>query len=129
MLFAFGLLREGEGDHVETLLLACGGGVVVAEARWILQFMPLDSYPAGLVLLLSFVKTSWALLLVFALVYGLIAVSILDSVLMWRRTRKKLEAQHGPPQKGEAFYAIMRAFQMRRTRMPQPQVARGEAPA
>ncbi|MEO6997667.1 MAG: DUF3043 domain-containing protein, partial [Terracoccus sp.] len=34
-----------------------------------------------LVLLLSFVKTSWALLLVFALVYGLIAVSILDSFL------------------------------------------------
>ncbi|OFE16351.1 hypothetical protein BA895_19465 [Humibacillus sp. DSM 29435] len=81
-----------------------------------------------LVLLLSFVKTSWALLLVFALVYGLIAVSILDSVLMWRRTRKKLEAKLGPPQKGEAFYAIMRAFQMRRTRMPKPQVARGEAP-
>ncbi|MDN5767879.1 MAG: DUF3043 domain-containing protein [Humibacillus sp.] len=81
-----------------------------------------------LVLLLSFVKTSWALLLVFALVYGLIAISIIDSFLMWRRTRKKLEAKFGPPQKGEGFYAIMRAFQMRRTRMPKPQVARGEAP-
>ena len=54
VLLAFGLLREGEIDHVETLLLACVVGVVVAEARWILQFMPLDSYPAGLALLLSF---------------------------------------------------------------------------
>ena len=35
----------------------------------------------------------------------------------------------GRPEKGDAWYAIMRAFQMRRTRMPKPQVARGEHPA
>lgn len=81
-----------------------------------------------LVLLLSFVKTSWAMLAVFVLVYGLIIVSVLDAVLMWRRTKKKMADQFGPPEKGEAFYAIMRAFQMRRTRMPKPQIARGEAP-
>lgn len=82
-----------------------------------------------LVLLLSFVRTSWALLAVFVLVYGLILVAVLDAVLMWRRTRKKIEARHGSAQKGDAFYAIMRAFQMRRTRMPKPQVARGQHPA
>ena len=78
-----------------------------------------------LVLLLSFVRTSWALLSVFILVYGLIIVS----VLMWRRTKKRLDGSRlGEPQRGEAMYAIMRAFQMRRTRMPKPKVARGERP-
>lgn len=82
-----------------------------------------------LVLLLSFVRTSWALLSVFILVYGLIIVSVLDAVLMWRRTKKRLDGSRlGEPQRGEAMYAIMRAFQMRRTRMPKPKVARGERP-
>lgn len=81
-----------------------------------------------LVLLLSLLRTPWALLAVFVLVYGLIAVSIIDAVLMWRRTRKKVEARFGPAQKGEGFYAFMRAFQMRRTRMPKPGVTRGQPP-
>jgi hypothetical protein len=47
---------------------------------------------------------------------------------MWRRTRTKMEDKFGGAEKGDAWYAIMRAFQMRRTRMPKPQVARGEQP-
>jgi hypothetical protein len=54
VLLAVELLREGEIDPLETLLLACVVGLVVAEARWVLQFMPLDGYPAGLALLLTF---------------------------------------------------------------------------
>ena len=97
------------------------------DARWnIGEFM----LPVMLiVLLLSFVRTNWALLLVFVLVYGLILVAILDAVLMWRRTRRKVEARFGQAEKGDAWYAIMRAFQMRRTRMPKPQVDRGNPPA
>ena len=97
------------------------------DARWnIGEFMlPIML----LVLLLSFVRTNWALLLVFVLVYGLILVAIGDALLMWRRTRRKMEDKFGAAGKGDAWYAIMRAFQMRRTRMPKPQVARGEHPA
>ena len=97
------------------------------DARWnIGEFMlPIML----LVLLLSFVRTNWALLLVFVLVYGLILVAIGDALLMWRRTRRKMEDKFGSAGKGDAWYAIMRAFQMRRTRMPKPQVARGEHPA
>ena len=97
------------------------------DARWnIGEFM----LPIMLiVLLLSFVRTNWALLLVFVLVYGLILVAIGDALLMWRRTRRKMEDKFGAAGKGDAWYAIMRAFQMRRTRMPKPQVARGEHPA
>ena len=97
------------------------------DARWnIGEFMlPIML----LVLLLSFVRTNWALLLVFVLVYGLILVAIGDALLMWRRTRRKMEDKFGAAGKGDAWYAIKRAFQMRRTRMPKPQVARGEHPA
>ena len=97
------------------------------DARWnIGEFM----LPIMLiVLLLSFVRTNWALLLVFVLVYGLILVAIGDALLMWRRTRRKMDDKFGGADKGDAWYAIMRAFQMRRTRMPKPQVARGEHPA
>jgi hypothetical protein len=97
------------------------------DARWnIGEFM----LPVMLiVLLLSFVKQTWALLLVFVLVYGLILVAIGDALLMWRRTRRKVEERFGSAQKGDSWYAIMRAFQMRRTRMPKPRVARGEHPA
>lgn len=96
------------------------------DARWNLgEFM----LPVMLlVLLLSFVRTSWALMLVFILVYGLILVAVADAVLMWRRTKKKVEAKFGQAEKGDGFYAIMRAFQMRRTRMPKPLVSRGEHP-
>jgi Flp pilus assembly protein TadB len=96
------------------------------DARWNLgEFM----LPVMLlVLLLSFVRAGWALMAVFVLVYGLILVAVVDAVLMWRRTRKKVEAKFGGAEKGDAWYAIMRAFQMRRTRMPKAQVARGEQP-
>ena len=97
------------------------------DSRWnIGEFM----LPVMLiVLLLSFVKQSWALLLVFVLVYGLILVAIGDALLMWRRTRRKVEDKFGSAERGDAWYAIMRAFQMRRTRMPKPQVDRGRRAA
>ncbi|MGN6751766.1 MAG: DUF3043 domain-containing protein [Intrasporangium sp.] len=97
------------------------------DARWNLgEFM----LPVMLlVLLLSFIKTPWALLAVFILVYGLIALAVIDALLMWMRTKKKIAQKFGGAERGDAMYAIMRAFQMRRTRMPKPQVARGQHPA
>ena len=53
-----------------------------------------------IVLLLSFVRTNWALLLVFVLVYGLILVAIGDALLMWRRTRRKVEDKFGAGREG-----------------------------
>lgn len=54
VLLAVELLREGEVDPLETLLLSGVVGVVVAEARWVLEYMPIDAYPAGLTLVLVF---------------------------------------------------------------------------
>ena len=69
---------------------------------------------------------AWTTLLVFALVYGLVAAGVLDAFLMWRRTKKAIVAKFGDaPPRGSAMYAVMRAFQMRRSRLPRPQIARG----
>jgi hypothetical protein len=54
VLLAVELLRDGEIDPIETLVFAGVVGVVVGEARWALQFLPLDGYLAGLALLLLF---------------------------------------------------------------------------
>ncbi|MDQ1484080.1 MAG: hypothetical protein QOF35_2156 [Actinomycetota bacterium] len=68
---------------------------------------------------------SWATLLVFTLVYGLVVAGALDAFMMWRRTKAAIIAKFGEaPPRGSAMYAVMRAFQMRRSRLPRPQVDR-----
>jgi len=99
------------------------------DARWnVAEFM----LPVMLIVLaLSFVLTPWAMLVVFALVYGLIAAAVLDTFLLWRRIKKRLVEKYGDDAvgRGDGFYTAMRAFQMRRTRMPRPIVGRGEYPS
>ena len=68
---------------------------------------------------------SWATLLVFTMVYGLVVTGALDAFMMWRRTKATIVAKFGQaPPRGSAMYAVMRAFQMRRSRLPRPQVDR-----
>ena len=99
------------------------------DARWSVGEVVLPVMV--LVLLLSFLKTSWALMTVFILTYGLIALAIIDAFLMWRRIKARLVEKFGvgAVPSGGALYAVMRAFQLRPTRMPKPQVKRGERPA
>jgi len=99
------------------------------DARWSVGEIML---PVMLVvLLLSLVKTTWALTAVFILVYGLVVVAIIDALLMWRRIKTKLISRFGAGKvpAGGAMYAIMRSFQIRPTRMPKPQVKRGDFPS
>jgi hypothetical protein len=104
------------------------------DARWNIGEFMLPVMVA--VLVLTFLpaifrsSASWATLLVFALVYGLVVAGAIDVLLMWRRTKKKIIAKFGEaPPRGSAMYAVMRAFQMRRSRLPRPQVARGVKPS
>lgn len=53
-MLAVEVLREGEIDPMETLGLALVTGVIVGEARLLLYYIPLDTYLAGLTLLLVF---------------------------------------------------------------------------
>ena len=82
-----------------------------------------------LVLLLTFLTSylpKGLAVLPILLVYGLVVVGAVDAFLMWRRTKAKVLAKFGEaPPRGSAMYAVLRAFQMRRSRLPRPQVARG----
>ncbi len=81
------------------------------------------------VLALSFFRTSTILLMVTTLTYTILGIAILDTFLMWRRLKGALDEKFGEGTgKGNGMYAAMRAFQMRRTRMPRPQVQRGQHP-
>ena len=88
-----------------------------------------------IVLALSFVRPEGAanaiLFLVTVLTYTVLVVAVGDTFLMYRRLRKKVAAKFGEEAasaKGNGMYTAMRAFQMRRSRMPRPQVKRGEYP-
>ena len=105
----------------------------VVDTRWnVGEFMlPVMVAVLALTFLPAVVPSiaSWTTMLVFVLVYGLVGAGALDAFLMWRRTKAKILAKFGQaPPRGSAMYAVMRAFQMRRSRLPRPQVARGAKP-
>jgi hypothetical protein len=58
LLLAVEVFRESETDPVRALVFAAAIGIVVAQARWALYFLPLESYLAGVFLLLVFYLTS-----------------------------------------------------------------------
>ena len=58
MLLAVEVLREAEADPIRALVFAAVVGLVVAEARLALYFLPLESYLAGVFLLIVFYVAS-----------------------------------------------------------------------
>lgn len=58
LLLSVEVLRESEANPVRALVYAGAIGVVVAQARWALYFLPLESYLAGVFLLLVFYLAS-----------------------------------------------------------------------
>ncbi|HET8616399.1 MAG TPA: DUF3043 domain-containing protein [Actinomycetales bacterium] len=67
---------------------------------------------------------------IFGIVYLMIVVAVVDVWLMTRRTKKAVIEKFGPNAyvRGTGMYGVMRAFQLRRTRIPRPGVKRGEKP-
>jgi hypothetical protein len=96
------------------------------------EFMlPVMVVVLGLTLLPTVAPSSarWALPLQSVFVFGLVGIAVVDAFVMWRRTKKSIVAKFGEaPPRGSAMYAVMRSFQMRRSRLPRPQVTRGEKP-
>ncbi|WP_350205870.1 DUF3043 domain-containing protein [Streptomyces sp. 2P-4] len=89
------------------------------------MFLPL----AVIILVLSMVRVPSiqnAALLLWLAVIGLI---IVDSVALAFRLRKALNERFADqPRRGAVAYGLMRTLQMRRLRLPKPQVKRGERP-
>ncbi|SOD58816.1 Protein of unknown function [Streptomyces zhaozhouensis] len=86
-------------------------------------FLPI----AVLILVMSMIPatTSIALLLWMFVILGI----VLDSILMTRRLKKRLKERFPDESlRGSSAYALMRTLQMRRMRLPKPQIKRGEQP-
>lgn len=58
LLLAVEVFREGEADPYRALVFAGVIGLIVAEARWSLHFIPLEGFLAGVFLLLAFYLTT-----------------------------------------------------------------------
>ncbi|ADG74985.1 conserved hypothetical protein [Cellulomonas flavigena DSM 20109] len=102
------------------------------DARWNLAelFLPL----AAAFLVLQFVTASSAPVVAFAsliVLYVFIIASVVDAWLMWRGLKRRLVAKFGEDglPRGLAMYAVMRAYQVRPSRLPKPQVKHGQHPA
>ncbi|GAA3820131.1 DUF3043 domain-containing protein [Cellulomonas soli] len=84
-------------------------------------------------LLLQFFVAKSSPVLAFAaliVLYVYITATVLDGWLMWRGLKKRLVAKFGTAatQRGLTMYAVTRAFQIRRARLPKPLVKHGQYP-
>jgi hypothetical protein len=88
-------------------------------------FLPM----AVIILVLSLVRVAALQNIALLLWLVVIVLIVLDSVLSAFRLRKRL-AERFPDvnRRGAVAYALMRSLQMRRLRLPKPQVKRGERP-
>lgn len=100
------------------------------DARYNLGEFFLPAAAVFLVLQFALARTAIAFFAILAL-YVYILASLLDAFLLWRGLRKRLVAKFGADAqtKGLAMYAVLRAFQLRPSRMPKPQVKRRQKPA
>ncbi|MEU3182902.1 DUF3043 domain-containing protein [Streptomyces sp. NPDC006923] len=88
-------------------------------------FLPL----AVVILVLSMVRVGSLQNIALLLWLGVIVLIVVDSIGVGFRLKKQL-AERFPdtPRRGAVAYGLMRTLQMRRLRLPKPQVKRGERP-
>lgn len=97
------------------------------DAKWSVAefFLPM----AVIILVLSMINAGAFQSYVMLLWMLLIILIVIDSVVMSVRLKKMIRERHpDEPKRGAVAYALMRTLQMRRMRLPKPQVARGEKP-
>ncbi len=105
----------------------------VVDARWNVAelFMP----GALIFMLIAFVlplfrpqlATTVSGIIIIVL-WGGIALCVLDAFLLRHQLRKRLQEKFGEVEKGLVGYGIMRQIQIRRWRLPRPQVKHGGSP-
>jgi hypothetical protein len=97
------------------------------DSKWHVAefFLPL----AVLILILSMMPSAQVKNASLLLWMGVIVMIVVDSFVTSHRLRKGLRERFPDEnRRGAVAYALMRTLQMRRMRLPKPQVARGEAP-
>ncbi len=111
-----GPVRRYIRDHVDARFNLGEWFLPIAMVFVLLTLLTAGNATAGVIVLLS--------------LYGMVFVTMIDAYIMWRGLKKKLIARFGDDgrQRGLAMYAVLRVFQLRRARLPKPQVARGHYP-
>ncbi|MFD7867260.1 DUF3043 domain-containing protein [Streptomyces sp. NPDC059783] len=88
-------------------------------------FLPL----AVVILILSVIQVRGIQNISLLLWLGVIVLIVVDSIGLAFRLRKQLNERFpDTPKRGAVAYGLMRTLQMRRLRLPKPQVKRGERP-
>ena len=88
-------------------------------------FLPL----AVVILVLSMVRVGSLQNISLLLWLGVIVLIVVDSIGLGFRLKKQLRERFpDEPKRGAVAYGLMRTLQMRRLRLPKPQVKRGERP-
>ncbi|MFD9217253.1 DUF3043 domain-containing protein [Streptomyces sp. NPDC087659] len=88
-------------------------------------FLPL----AVVILVLSMIRMPQLQNIALLLWLGVIVMIVIDSIGIWFRLKKQLNERFpDEPKRGAVAYGLMRTLQMRRLRLPKPQVKRGERP-
>jgi hypothetical protein len=78
------------------------------------------------ILLVSLIRAPWAILGIYVLWITVIVGTIVDSFLLVRRVKREVGQRYPEAStRGLTTYAIMRSTQIRRLRLPEPQVAHG----
>lgn len=68
-------------------------------------------------------------LVVIGILYTVVLVTVVDGFLLARRIKKGVTAKFGTVPRGVLMYGVLRAYQIRRSRLPRPQVTRGQFPS
>ncbi|MDO5494813.1 MAG: DUF3043 domain-containing protein [bacterium] len=94
------------------------------------MFMPLALGLMGVVLLFGLLQQAelyvYTTMGMYAVIFLGLGHALLESLRMYRTAKRYFREEEIP--KGTTFYGFSRAFQVRRWRMPKPQVKRGEWP-
>lgn len=107
--------------------------------RWVRDYVDarrsLGEYflPVSIGLLLATLLTAnqpVAAFVTIIVLYLIVAATVIDGFVLSRVLKKKLAQRFGASNvpRGALMYGVLRAFQLRRTRLPKPQVGRGQYP-
>lgn len=80
-------------------------------------------------LLLSLVRSPLIQAASTILLWSVMLAVAVESFLLRRKLKRETEARFGDQATGAAGYGMLRALQLRRTRLPRPQVTRGQYPS
>jgi hypothetical protein len=105
----------------------------VVDARWNLGEFLLPVMLVVVILSFSGLQTRLPALFsfTFVLVYAMVFSAGIDAYFMTRRLKKQVTERFGADAhiRGTSMYAVFRAFQLRRSRIPRPVIKRGQLPA